>query len=100
MPQTTQAKKLASISTTSASVTEVIKKDDKQLECMPYIQYPVKFKKDCIEIQALLDSGSEVNTMTPAYAAKLGLRICLNDVGAKKIDGSTLSIYCMMLANF
>ena len=32
--------------------------------------------------------------------AKLELRICSTDVGAQKIDGSTLSTHNMVLANF
>lgn len=35
------------------------------------IRYLVKFQKD--EVQAVIDSDSKVNAMTPAYAAKLGL---------------------------
>ena len=34
----------------------------------------MQFRKDKeVTIQALIDSGSEVNTMTPAYTKKLGL---------------------------
>lgn len=42
---------------------------------MSCIYYPIYFKKDQVEIRALLDSGNEVNTMTQTYAAKLGLEI-------------------------
>ena len=38
--------------------------------------------------------------MTPAYASKLGLRVRHTDVGAQKIDGSTLQTFGMVLANF
>ncbi|MCJ1349417.1 hypothetical protein MMC31_007657 [Peltigera leucophlebia] len=59
-----------------------------------------KPKKDTDEIQALIDSGSEVNAMAPAYAKKLGLRIRKTDVGAQKIDGSALETYGMVIAGF
>ena len=38
--------------------------------------------------------------MTPAYASKLGLRVRHTNVGAQKIDGSTLQTFGMVLANF
>ena len=38
--------------------------------------------------------------MTPTYIAKLGLKIPHTDVGAWKIDGSTLEIFGMVLASF
>ena len=44
------------------------------------IHYLIRFKKK--KVQALIDSGSEVNAMTPAYASKLGLRVYRTDIGA------------------
>ena len=38
--------------------------------------------------------------MTPAYAAKLGLQVRKADIGAQKIDGSTLETFGMVLADF
>ena len=38
--------------------------------------------------------------MTSAYASKLGLQVRHTDVGAQKIDGSTLQTFGMILANF
>ena len=38
--------------------------------------------------------------MTPAYASRLGLRARHTNVGAQKIDGSTLQTFGMVLANF
>ena len=38
--------------------------------------------------------------MTPAYTSKLGLKVYHTKVGAQKIDGSTLKIFEMVLANF
>ncbi len=44
------------------------------LKHMPCIWYPIQFQESQ-PIRALIDFGSEVNTMTPAYAMKLGLTI-------------------------
>ena len=38
--------------------------------------------------------------MSPAYAAKLGLKVQKTDIGAQKIDGSTLETFGMILADF
>ena len=38
--------------------------------------------------------------MAPAYAKKLGLRVRKTDVGAQKINGSTLETYGMVIAGF
>ena len=62
------------------------------------VYYPIWFKKK--EVQALIDSGSEVNAMSPAYASKLGLKVHHTNVGAQKIDGSTLKTFGMVLASF
>ena len=68
------------------------------LDQVPYIHYPIRFKKN--EVQALINSGSKVNAMTPGYALKLGLKVRPTDVGAQKIDGSTLETFGMVLASF
>ena len=70
------------------------------LERVPCIRYPVRLRKDQDEVEALIDSGSEVNAMHPAYAAKLGLRVREADVGAQKIDGSHLDTFGMVIAGF
>ena len=70
------------------------------LDCVPYIHYSVQFKKDTVKVQALIDSGSEVNAMAPTYAKKLGLRVRKTDVDAQKIDGSTLETYGIVIAGF
>ncbi len=71
---------------TSTSVTD--KKTEEDLEWVPCIRYPVTFKKN--QIEALLDSGSEVNAMSQAFAQQLGLKIRKTNVGVQKIDGTTL----------
>ncbi len=68
------------------------------LQCMPCIRYAVQFQNN--KIQALIDSGSEVNTMTPAYATKLGLTIRKISVKAQMIDGLPLKTYGMVSARF
>lgn len=70
------------------------------LQRVPCIWYLVQFQKDQKKIQALINSGSEVNAMTPIYAAKLGLTIWKTNVGAQKIDGLTLVTYGMVIAGF
>lgn len=46
-----------------------------QLKYAPCIYYRLCFKNDQTKIQALLDSGSEVNAMASAYATSLDLKI-------------------------
>ena len=45
------------------------------LERVPYIHYLLRFQKDTAGIRALVNLGSEVNAMTPAYVAKLDLKV-------------------------
>lgn len=45
------------------------------LNHVPYIYYPLWFKKNQAKIYTLLDFGSKVNAMPPAYATQLGLKI-------------------------
>lgn len=40
-----------------------------------YIQYSMKFWKSKETVQTLIDLGSKVNVMTPAYIAILGLKV-------------------------
>ncbi len=51
----------------------------KELERVPCIRYPVTFKD---QIEALLDSRSEVNVISPAFGQKLGLKILKTNVRA------------------
>ena len=60
----------------------------------------MKFKKSHTKVQVLLNSSSEVNAITPAYAVKLGLYVRFINVKAQKINWFTLSTYSMVLANF
>lgn len=57
---------------------------DPQLERVFSIQYSLKFKKCGTKVQALIESGNEINTMNLAYSAVLGLHVCPIDIGARK----------------
>ena len=48
----------------------------------------------------MLDSGSEFNAMSIAYAKRLGLKSRKTNVEAQKIDGSTLETFKMVIADF
>ena len=48
----------------------------------------------------MLDSGNEMNAMSSAYAKRLGLKTRKTNVGAQKIDGSTLETFEMVIADF
>ena len=56
--------------------------EDTSLARVPYIHYPVQFRKDGKKVQALLDSGSEVNAMNLAYVSRLGFWVYRTDIGA------------------
>ena len=65
------------------------------------ICYPVQFHKDKDkDVLALLDSGSEINAMIPAYAVYLGFKVKMTNVGVQKIDGSLLTTYGMVIGAF
>ena len=84
---------------TSASVTEA-SMEDTLLARVPCIHYPVQFRKGGSQIQALLNIKSEVNAMNSAYAEKLDLRMRKINVGAQKIDGSSLNTFGMVITSF
>ncbi len=72
-----KVKKLVAVSATSMSETE--KMEERELEWVPCIWYPVTFKD---QTEALPDSGSKVNTISQAFAYQLGLTIWKTNVGA------------------
>ncbi len=99
-----QAKKLAAVLATSTSVTASLEADasaqaSKALQRVPCIWYPVRFQEGQL-MRALIDSGSEVNAITPAYAVELGFTARKTSVGDQKIDGSPLETYGMASASF
>ena len=46
---------------------------DEEVVRVPYIYYPVQFQGQ-EQVRTLLDSGSEVNAMNPAYVERLVLK--------------------------
>ena len=85
-----------------AGASKEVKAEDGavQPEKVQCIHYPICFQKDFADVEALLDSGSEVIAMTPTFTSKLGLKVCSTNVGAQKIDGSTLQTFGMVMASF
>lgn len=71
---------------TGASIEDVLL----LLKWILYIYYLLQFQKDIADVRALIDFGSKVNAMTPAYVSKLDLRACHTNIRVQKIDGSTL----------
>ena len=65
-----------------------------------YIYYPVQFKKNKAQVQALINLESEINTIHPTFAKQLGLLIRSTNLGVQKIDRTTLEIYGMVVAAF
>ena len=75
------------------------KKKEEELEWVLYIWYLVTLK-DEDQTKALLDSKSKVNVMNLAFASEIGLKIWKTNVGAQKIDGTTLKSYEMIVSTF
>ena len=117
-----EAKKLVLVSATSTPVTETreetvetaktvesaeVAKDSAEskgeypnLARVPCIWYPITFRKKSVSMSALLDSGSEVNSIHLTFARKLGLPVRPINVGAQKIDGTMLDIFEMVVIAF
>ena len=88
-------KKLASVSTPSVLVTET---SGKKVVRVPCIHYLIQFQEE--QVRALLNSGSKVNAMSPAYAKRLGLKTWKINVRAQKIDDFILETFGMVIADF
>ena len=100
-----------SVSTTSTLVTEdseeatlVSVKELEQVTCIQYfIAFPGGVTQDGSAlgpILALLDLGSEVNAMHPAFVERLGFVVQITNVVAQKNDDTTLETYGMVVAAF
>ena len=63
------------------------------LDRVLYIHYPVQFEKNKSNsnVSVMIISGSKINTMTPAYATKLGFKVWRINVRAEKIESSLLA---------
>lgn len=96
-----RAKQLVSILATFLSTIVASIEAPTSLRCVSCINYPVLFQKNPVSsVLALINSGSKVNAMHPAYAKKLGLVIQKTDVKAQKIDNITLETFGMIIAAF
>ena len=96
-----------SVGTAKAVETVEVDKDGKESEDeypnlaqVPCIWYPITFRKKSVSVLALLDPGSEVNTIHSSLAQELGLPIRRTDVGAQKIDGIILDTFGMVVTVF
>lgn len=95
------SKKLALVLTISTFVTEVNKKYKVALARILYIYYLLRFQKNNQNnVWALINSGSEINAMTPAYVSKLGFWVCYTNIGVEKIDGSIFETFRIVIASF
>lgn len=69
---------------TSNRMTEIGKEDEIILARVLYIYYPLRFCKDKNnKLQALINSSSKINNITPAYALKLDFRVCQTNIRAQ-----------------
>lgn len=77
------------------------KKDEIVLKRVSYIYYLLYFcKAKKNKMRTLINLSSKVNSITPRYNSKLGLKVCLTNVEAQKIDGSSFDIFEIVLASF
>ena len=92
-------KKLVSVLATSMLVTGT---REEALERVSCIHYLVQFRKNTskAQVQALIESESEVNAIHPIFAKQLGLPIRPTDVRAQDIHGTTLDTHGMVVAAF
>ena len=72
----------------------------KEVVRVPYIHYPVWFQEGQEQVKALLNSGSKVNAMSPAYIERLGLKTRKTNIRAQMIDDSALETFEMVIADF
>ena len=89
-----KAKKLVAVSAISTLVTE---KKKEELEWVSCIWYPITFKD---QTKALLNSKSKVNARSQVFAHQLGLTIWKTNIGAQKINGTTLETYGIVVTTF
>ena len=93
-------KKLILVLANSSLVIETGKKNYVTLERVPCIYYPLRFQKHTTDVKVLINLSSEVNAMTPAYTAKLHLKIWKTNIKAYKIDGFTFNTFEIVLTKF
>lgn len=77
-----KAKKLIIVLVTFLLVTEASMEDTLwPLERVLYIHHTLRLQKELPETKTLINSNNEVNTMSPVYVAKLGLKVWKTDIG-------------------
>ena len=79
---------------TNNSIEEIM------LEKVFYIYYFVWFQENNEQIKILLNNNSKINTMSPGYIKKLGLKIWKINIVAQKIDDSTFNSFGIVIAKF
>lgn len=95
------SEKLVLVLPTFAPIIGASKEDIIVLDKVFYIHYLLCFCKNKEnKVQALINSSSKVNAITPAYALKLRLKVCYINVKAQKINSSTFKIFIMILVSF
>ncbi len=72
-------------------------KTEEKLERISCIWYPITFKD---QTKALLNSKSKINAISQTFAQQLGLKICKTNIGAQKIDSTTLKTYKIVVFIF
>lgn len=94
-------KKLGLVSVISTLMTCAKGENIIVLDRVLCIHYPVLFQKRGKKVtKTLIDSGNEVNAITPAYTKQPGLQIRQTNVGAQKIDNSSPKIFGIIIAGF
>ena len=94
------SKKLVLILATSMPVTETSIEDIVVLNQVSCIYYLIWFKKNKIQVQALINFNSKINAIISGYASKLGLKVCFTNVEAYKINDSIFKTFRIVLASF
>ena len=96
-----RAKKLVVVWVTSLSVTKAIIENTFQpLESVSHMHHPFYFPKNPHETRALIELDNKFNLTSPAFVAKLDLKVRKIDIKAQKIDGSIFIIFKMASINF
>lgn len=71
------------------------------LEKMPFIYYPVQFRKEGKAVtKALINSDRELNIITLAYAKQLGPQIQQTNIRVQNVDNLSVETFKMIIANF
>ena len=96
----TWEKKVETAETTGKDVEKSKGKYPENLIWVPSIRYPITFQIKSVPISGLFNSSCEVNAIHLIFARELGLFIMPIDVRDKKIDGTTLDIFGMVVAAF